>query len=57
MAEFIPKLDIETMMRRKQFAQIYLSCEEILIHSLFVDEQRFWYVKCYNFTGKFLTNS
>lgn len=45
MADFIPILDIETMIRRKQFAHKYLSFEEILIHSIFVDEQRFWYVE------------
>ncbi|EFX81569.1 hypothetical protein DAPPUDRAFT_317478 [Daphnia pulex] len=53
MAEFIPKLDIETMMRRKQFAQKYLRSEEILIHPSFVDEQRF----CFRSNGEITLHS
>ena len=45
MANFIPIMDIETKLLRKQFAQKYLCSEELLIQALYVDEQRFWYVK------------
>lgn len=44
MADFIPTLDIDSKLARKQFAQKYVGSDKLLIQALYVDDQRFRYV-------------